>query len=220
MTSPRRHGIILIERETLLRSSLAWFIHTTDDFQLLGDFPDVADAREGCRLLKPELIIIDVDFGPEESIEFLQVLRKEAPEARVLALSAAQNPQTSFRLAQAQVDGFLAKQESIEFLEEAMREVLSGHRYLPAAFVRDCAKFRERQAESSAELSSKELRILRLVTNGQTSRQIAAQVGLSPRSVETYRSRLMKKVGAANAAGLVDYAFRSGLTRETTEPGS
>ena len=205
---------LLIEAESLLRSVLARFIHGLDGFRLLADFGEIDLARDACKRLQPELVIIDIDFAPEESIRFIELLVEESPRMNVLVLSGSIEPEIWFRLANTKIRGFVAKKEPVDSLEEAMREIVAGRTYLPAAFLRGCDLYRTRQVQNDGQLSQTEIAILRRVAAGWTSRQIAAELRLSPRSVETYRSRLMRKAGVANAAALIQYAFRSGLAQK------
>lgn len=206
-----RWRTILIERENLLRTMLARLVLLSERFRLEADFGDVLPARDACFRLKPELVVIDVDFPSVESVELIEILTRELPRTRVLALSGSEDPRLWQRLRRAKVHGYVARDEPVEILEEAMLEVAAGHSYLPAAFLRpprepaiDCVPLPPR-------LTEQERTILRRVARGQTSRAIAFELRLSPRSVETYRGRILRKLGVPNTAALVDYAARHGM---------
>src|ERR1051325_3201356 len=92
MNAASRWRTILIEKENLTRTMLAKLILLSERFSLVADFGEVAPAREACQRLKPELLVIDVDFGPEESLEFIEIVMKEQPHTRVLALSGSNDP--------------------------------------------------------------------------------------------------------------------------------
>lgn len=214
MNSPSKFRIVLIEHEMLLRSVLARMILLSDRFSLLADYPDAEAAKENCFQLDPEIIVVDVDFSPEESIEFIEIARKELPQAGVIALSATNDPAIVHELSRVEVQGFIQRSEPLEVLEEAMIEVAQHKRYLPAAFFRQEREFAQHAHENHA-LTTRERLLLRKVAAGLTSRSIAAEMKLSPRSVETYRSRLMRKLRVRNTAGLVDYAFRHRVILQT-----
>ena len=138
----------------------------------------------------------------------------------VLAISGANDPSVMYELSRIEVHGFVQRTESIEILEEAMLEVGNRKRYLPAAFQRNREAF-ERTFRKTQSLTPCERLLLRKVASGMTSRLIALEMNLSPRTVETYRSRLMKKLHVPNTAALIDYAFRKGFVGEQRgrEPG-
>ena len=215
MNSPFRFRTVLIEPETLLRTMLARMILLSDHFCLVADYPDLQTARQNCFALEPEIIVLDVDFAPEESIDFIEIAGRQLPQTRVLVLSGTNNPAIVHELSRVEVDGFIQRSEPIEILEEALIEVANRKRYLPAAFVRQGREFAEALQEIHA-LTTRERLLLRKVASGLTSRLIATEMKLSPRSVETYRSRLMRKLQVRNTAGLVDYAFRHGLITHST----
>jgi len=210
MNSQSRFRTVLIEQETLLRTMLARMILLSDRFSLVADYSDLQSAKENCFRLEPAIIVVDIDFSPEESIQFIEIVGKELPQTGVLALSASNDPAIVHELSRVDVRGFIQRSEPLEILEEAMMEVADHKRYLPASFFQREREFTQSVHENHA-LTTRERLLLRKVASGLTSRSIAAEMKLSPRSVETYRSRLMRKLRVPNTAGLVDYAFRHGL---------
>jgi two-component system, NarL family, nitrate/nitrite response regulator NarL len=217
MNVTARFRTVLIERETLIRSVLARLLLLSEDFSLLADFGEVSPARDACIRLQPQLLVIDVDFAPEESVALIDALVKEQPHTRVLALSESNDPFLLHRLYKAQIHGFVRRDESIELLEEAMHEVAEGRTYFPASFIRAQQEFEKNLDEISTVLSNREQEILRHVAEGRTSREIALRLSLSPPSVETYRSDIMRKLDLPNSAALVEFAFRNGISRPARE---
>jgi len=210
MNSSSRFRTVLIEHETLMRTMLARMVLLSDRFSLVADYSDLETAKRNCFHLEPDIIVVDVDFSPEESIEFIESAGKEMPQAGVIALSATDNPAIVHELSRVDIHGFIQRSEPLEILEEAMIEVANRKRYLPAAFFRREREFTQTAHEIHA-LTTRERLLLRKVASGLTSRLIATEMKLSPRSVETYRSRLIRKLRVRNTAGLVDYAFRHGV---------
>ena len=211
-----RWRTVLIERENLLRTMLARLVQLSPRFRLEADFGEVPSARDACFRLKPELVVIDVDFPAVGGVELIEIIVRELPRTRVLALSGSEDPFLLRRLGRAQVHGYVARNEPVEILEEAMIEVAAGHRYLPAAFLCHLREQVTTRAQSPTRLTEQEQQILRRVARGQTSRAIALELRLSPRSVETYRGRILRKLGVPNTAALVDFASRAGMM--TPEP--
>jgi DNA-binding NarL/FixJ family response regulator len=215
-TAPWR--TVIIEDQTLLRNVLAKAIRLDDRFELLAEVEDGLEAKETCLRLRPHLVVTDIHLPRMDGIELASFLIGHLPGIRVLALSHLKDPFTLNRIAEAGVHGYVAKDQSLEILEEAMIEVASGRTYFTAALCQNQEKLRSDPKAFAKILSAREHEILCYVARGMTSRAIAERLNLSSRSVETYRYRIMKKLEMDNLAELIDYAFRNGFVRpETTE---
>ncbi len=210
-TAPWR--TILIEGQTLLRNVLAKAIRLEDRFELLAEVEDPPEGREICVRLKPDLVVLDIRLPKMDGIELARFLRKHLANIRILALSQLNDPFALNLLAEAGVHGYVAKDHSWEILEEAMIEVASGRDYFPAALRRNQEILQSDPTAFAKILSVREQEILCLVASGWTSSLIASRLNLSPRSVETYRYRIMRKLQIKNLAGLIDYALRNGFPR-------
>jgi two-component system invasion response regulator UvrY len=204
VTQPRT---ILLAAENLMRSLLARTITASGRFVLIADFGEAEGARAACLSERPDFVIIEVEQTAQ--IRLVNDLRQAG--LRVLVLSAMTAAGQLQQLLEAGIDGFVPRHESIESLEEAMEEVAAGRRYHPAWFLHCSHVDAADPAHSSQVLNPTEQTILREVAAGRTSRSIAQVLRLSPRSVETYRSRIMRKLGVPNAAALAEYAVKSGL---------
>jgi DNA-binding NarL/FixJ family response regulator len=207
---------VLIEDQTLLRNVLAKAIRLDDRFELIGEAEDGFEGKEICLRLRPELVVTDIHLPRVDGIELARFLIKNLPGTRVLALSHLKDPITLNRLCEAGVHGYVAKDEPLEILEEAMVEVASGRNYFTAALCLSRERLRTDPNAFAKVLSDREQQILCYVASGLTSKAIAARLNLSSRSVETYRYRIMKKLEIENLAGLVDYAFRNGFVKPET----
>jgi DNA-binding NarL/FixJ family response regulator len=204
---------ILVEDQTLLRNVLAKAIRLDDRFELLAEAADGIAARELCLRLNPDLVVTDIRLPGIDGIELASCLLKELPRVRILAMSNLKDPFTLNRLCEAGVHGYVAKDEPLEILEEAMLEVASGKNYFTAALCQNRERLRSDPTAFARVLSLREQEILCYVASGLTSKLIAHRLSLSPRSVETYRYRIMKKLDIENVAELIDYAFRNGFVR-------
>jgi len=226
------YQVALIDAHTLLRDCLALAIQQHSRFKLLGVFESLKDPAflqfQKDRAQELDLILTDVlfegatGFGKtsqsatqdEDWLSWLKLALKRMPRSKCLVLMGELNPDLVKRLLQGVVNGIIPKNEPWEMLEDAMLEVMSGGSYFPADLIR-LQHTHQDQNDASVEdrvLSEREKEILTQVAKGSTSRNIAAQLGLSPRSVETYRLRIMRKLGITSMAGLIGYALRHGLS--------
>lgn len=207
--SVRQIRTLLVAGETLLRSALARAIVQNDRFRLLADFDELEPVLDCARRDELELVVLDVQRASEEILCFLQRLRARS-DAAVLAVSVTDYPGFLLSLREAGVRGFIWRNESIEVLEEAMVEVGEGRTYFPATFFQLTASLAT-AATPLQTLSNREVEILRRIAAGQTSRAIASHLQLSFRSIETYRSRMMRKLKAPNSAAMIQLALRAGV---------
>lgn len=198
--------IVLAESSTLLRDLVAGAIDDCGRFELVGVAEGGDEANAACKRLKPDLLITGIDLGSLDGIDLAALTLQAAPQLRVLVFSHLKDIFTLNRIAEAGVHGFVPTDQPWEILEEAMVEVASGKTYFTA-------EVRQKMRTDPSGLSRRERQILHYVAAGWTSRAAAEKLGLSPRSVETYRYRIMKKLGVGNLAGLIDYALRTGSAR-------
>jgi DNA-binding NarL/FixJ family response regulator len=136
------------------------------------------------------------------------------PQTRILVLTNLKDPYTLHQLQEIGVHGYVEKDQPLEIFEEAMVEVATGHTYFTALLHRNLSELEQDERSFVKFLSPKEQRIVALVGDGLTSRQIAEKLELSPRSVETYRYRIMHRLAFQKTSELVDYARQQGLTGE------
>lgn len=170
------------------------------------------DGREAVRRAietAPDVVLLDIAMPGLNGIEAAALLREKCPGARVIMLSMHSSSEHVHRALDAGAAGYLLKESAAAEIVSAVKTVHAGRQYLSPAV----ASF-ERGAEASplARLSARERQVLQLVVEGRSSAEIAVLVHLSPKSVESYRSRLMKKLGVADVPALVKFALLHGLT--------
>ena len=193
-----RHGL-----SSLLREREGW-----DVVAVAADGEEALRLAEGWR---PDIVILDLEMPGLSGIEATRHLKRAAPESRIVVLSMYDDAYYQTRAREAGASAYVLKTEPVSALFEIIDLVLRG-----ATFVSNSLKKDEPTALRSAmvdlrALSPRELEILRMVAEGKRTAEIAQALGLSVKSVETYRSRLMQKVGIDNVAGLVRFAIRAGL---------
>lgn len=206
-----RTRVLLADDHAVMRDGLRALLGTDPDVEVVGA---VGNGREAVRLaleLKPDVIIMDVSMPELNGIEAVGLLRERCPATRVLMLSMHSDAEHVYRAFEAGAAGYLLKESAGEEVVAAVRAVKIGRQYLSRAL----AGLERRSAPREsplASLSSRERQVLQLVVEGQSSAEIAAKLHLSPKSVETYRSRLMKKLGVPDVTALVKFAIQHGLT--------
>jgi DNA-binding NarL/FixJ family response regulator len=203
--------IVLVEGQSLLRDLLARILREDARFELVGELDEAATAVEICRRARPDLLIADVCLPQGDAMQLLEYVRTKLTNIRVLVLSHCSDGVTLQRLRQIGIHGFVEKEQSLEIVEEAIEEVASGRQYFTAAWSRAEASFESGPGAVTGLLNARERDILRLVALGQTNKSIAFELGLSLRSVETYRYRMMRKLGLKTTASLIELGVRRRL---------
>ncbi len=204
---------VLVEDQALLRNVLAKAIRLDKRFELAADAEDGLEGKKACEELVPDLLITDIHLPGMDGVELASHVLKTLPSVRVLALTNMKDPFTLNRLQEIGIHGYVEKDQPLEILEEAMVEVVSGHTYFTATIMSSQARLSEDPNAFTKILSARDQEILCLVASGTTSKVIGEKLDLSRRSVETYRYRIMKKLGLKSSAELVDYAYKNGFTK-------
>lgn len=183
-------------------------------FDVVGS---AGNGREAVRLISdcsPDVAIIDIAMPELNGIETTRLLRQKQNAARIVMLSMHHSSEHVFRAFEAGADGYLLKESASDEIVAAVRTVHAGRRYLcreiePIALTLDD---NTQGTSPLASLSAREREVLQLVVEGRSSAEIGHLIHLSPKTVETYRSRLMKKLGVADLPALVRFAVQHGLT--------
>lgn len=183
-------------------------------FDVVGS---AANGREAVRLIaecNPDVAILDIAMPELNGIEATRLLRQKQSPVRIVMLSMHRSSEHVFRALEAGADGYLLKESASDEIAAAVRTTHAGRRYL-CREIEPLALSMGDDAQGTsplASLSAREREVLQLVVEGRSSAEIGQSIHLSPKTVETYRSRLMKKLGVADLPALVRFAIEHGLT--------
>lgn len=206
--------VLLADDHAVMRDGLQALLKMAPDIAVIGS---VGNGREAVRLaagLRPDVVIMDVTMAELNGIEATGLLRARHPEIRVVMLSMHSSSEHVYRAFNAGAVGYLLKESAGDEIVAAVRAAHAGRQYIS----RELQTVERRSAPRTggtgplASLSTRERQVLQLVVEGRSSAEIAALIHLSPKSVDTYRSRLMKKLDIADVTGLVKFAIQHGLT--------
>ncbi|MCX7901853.1 MAG: response regulator transcription factor, partial [Burkholderiaceae bacterium] len=166
--------------------------------------------------LRPDVVLMDIAMPQLNGVEAARLLRAKWPQARIVMLSMYADAEHVYQALAAGANGYVLKESAGADVVAAVRAVHQGKRYLspPLAGLEQRAA-QAHAASPLARLSSRERQVLQLVAEGHSSAEIAARIHLSPKTVETYRSRLMQKLGVSDRAALVKFAVQHGITSLT-----
>ena len=207
--------VYIADDHAIIRDGLRSLLEERDDMEVVGGGADGRQAVVDVNELRPDVVIMDISMPGRNGIEATALLRASAPSSRVIILSMHATTEHVFHALQAGARGYLLKNSAGAELVEAVRAVHAGKRYfsqkIADLLVDDYV--REGRTTSPLEaLSGREREILQLIAEGHTSVEVGRMLSLSPKTIETYRSRLMQKIGVEDVVGLVKFAILHGLT--------
>jgi DNA-binding NarL/FixJ family response regulator len=201
--------ILLADDHALFREGLALLIGQTTGWQVVAQASDGEEAVQLAEALRPQIAVLDVEMPRLNGLEAARGIRRVSPATQVIALSMYGDVHYQDRMFDAGASAYVLKNEAMNDLVVAIETVLRGERYVsPTAGT--LAPLRSATVDKAA-LSERELDVLRLLAAGQRTKEIAEQLGISAKTVETYRSRIMLKLGIDNLPGLVKFAIRAGI---------
>jgi DNA-binding NarL/FixJ family response regulator len=207
--------VLLLDDHAVVRDGLRALLAVQPDIRVVGSFDDAAQAVAFASATPPHVAVLDIAMPGLDGVEAAQRIHDCCPDTRILMLSMHASPEHIYQALRAGASGYVLKESAGSEVVAAVRAVHAGRRYLSEKLSPRALEdyMRERDTEHPLErLSRRELQVLKLIVDGATSAEAAALLGLSPKSVDTYRSRTMVKLEIDDLAGLVKFAIRHGVT--------
>lgn len=216
-----RRRILLIEDHTILREGLRTLIHQEKDLMVCAEVDEAEAGLAAIATHRPDLVILDISLKKTSGLDLLPQIRAHHRDLPVLVLSMHSESFYIERALKHGANGYVVKQEGIGNLILAIRKVLRGEIYLARnlqeQFLVKLLNRKQPHPSARAPLTPREQEVLRLIGGGNSTRQIAAALHISAKTVESHRENLKDKLGLATAAELVHYAFML-IEKETSAP--
>lgn len=208
--------ILLVDDHDIVRAGLKALLEESGQFRVVADVDNVAEAIQRCRQTAPEVVLMDLSLPGQNGIEGTEETLRACPAAKVVVLSAFADDRSVTDAIRAGARGFVVKRASRGDLFDAIRAVASGGVYLSPDVSHTLISHLAGGASRSGgrdipALTPREKQVLRLIAEGKSSKEIAADMGLSPETIRSYRKALMKKLGIHNVAGLTQLAISTGM---------
>jgi two-component system response regulator NreC len=202
--------VVIADDHTVVRQGLRLLIDNEDGFQVIAEAGTVPDAERLARAHRPSVLVLDLNMPGGSGLDAIPRLREDQPETAIVVLTMQDDPAFARQALQAGALGFVLKEAADEELLEAIRLAAAGDTYLnPRLGARMAAA--PDAAGPPDDLSERELEVLRMIALGHTNSEIAGQLFLSTRTVETHRAHIQQKLGRTTRAELVRYALDRGL---------
>jgi DNA-binding NarL/FixJ family response regulator len=213
-------SVFLADDHAIVRDGLRALLEANPDIAVIGDAADGRQAVNRVQSLSPDVVIMDISMPNLNGIEATEQILGLHPETKVIILSMLGDPEHVFRALQAGARGYLLKESAGREVMEAVLAVQSGQIYLSQPIMNTVVADYVQQRSAAVKkdplesLSQREREVLQLVVEGKTSVEIGEILCLSPKTVESYRSRLMHKLGVTDLPHLIRFAIQAGLWPE------
>ena len=210
--------VLLAEDHMIVREGLRALLEAEGDIAVVGEAETGRQAVQLAKRLRPAVVVMDIAMPLLDGLEATRRIRKAAPTARVLILSAHSDDEYIRQVILLGAAGYLIKQTSADLLSKAIREVAKGNTFFSPAIAHRVHDLyppspsgRAAVKKGKTVLSSREVEVLQLIAEGKANKQVAAELGISVKTVEKHRQHLMSKLDLHDTAGLTRYAIAAGI---------
>jgi two-component system response regulator NreC len=208
--------VLLVEDHVIVRQGIKALFSDEPDLEIVGEADDGRAALQSVSELEPDVVLMDISMPGLNGIEATRQIRQNHPEVKVVVLSMHSNEEYVFQVLRAGASGYVLKQSDSSEVLTAIRAALAGGSFLSPPISRTVIDDYVRRAEARGGdedlelLTSREREVLQLLAEGLSNREIAEQLNISIKTVETHRSNMMGKLGVSSKTELVKYALRKG----------
>jgi RNA polymerase sigma factor (sigma-70 family) len=206
--------VLIADDHALVRAGFRALVEKIEGLVVVGEAGKGSEALELVKELRPNLMLLDLTMPDGSGFEVLAQVKKQFPEIRVIVLTVHEAGEYAMRALRDGAAGFLPKSVAGTELEQAIQAVLRGERYVPTeTSVKAMLEYEKGTTKRDllATLSPRQREVLRLIAEGRTTKQIAQELKISVKTVETHRAQLMERLDIHDVAGLVRYAISVGL---------
>lgn len=211
--------ILLADDHDVVRKGLRALLESEADLRVVGEAVDGLEVVPQVEKLRPHLVILDIKMPGLNGLDVARMIRSRAPETKIIMLSMFSDEAYVVQALRNGASAYVLKESKASDLLEAVRTVAGGGRYLSPPLSEKSIESYLAKASAAAidpyeTLSPREREVLQLAAEGHSNPEISTRLGISPRTVETHRANLMKKLGLKGQTDLVKFAVKRGLARD------
>jgi DNA-binding NarL/FixJ family response regulator len=203
-----QHRVMIVDDHPVVRQGIKLMINAEPDLTICGEAENEQQARRLVRELKPDALVVDLSLGDGDGFNVVRDVHAHFPEIRVLVLSMHDEAIYAERLLSQGASGYIMKQAATEQLVTALRTVLRGERFVSESLQRTLTERLNDGSDSGSRLSARELQVISLIGQGLGTREIADNLSLSVKTVETHRLTIKRNLALETNAQLVQYAIK------------
>jgi len=205
--------ILITDDHTLIREGFKKILNREIDMSVIGEACNAAETMEMIRTLEFDVLVLDISMPGRTGLEIIQDIKKEAPDSKILILSMHPEQRFAMRALKSGADGYITKESVADELVNAIRKIVTGRKFISQAMAEEIAQDLGRGMDKPyhEQLSDREFEVFMLLGSGKSSREISEQLSLSLSTVNTYRARILHKMGMNSNAELIHYAVKNKL---------
>jgi DNA-binding NarL/FixJ family response regulator len=209
-------SILLVDDHPVVRQGLRQVLESNPGFSVVGEAADGYEALELVDQLKPDVAILDLALPGLNGLEVARRIRQRKPDTRMLVLSMHNTEAYVFEAIKVGILGYVLKESATKDLVQAVEEAAAGRRYLSPPLTEQAvqaysAKINSRSRDPYDSLTDREREVLQMLSEGQKRSSIASRLSISPRTVDTHRTNLMRKLNLNNQAEMIRFAMERGI---------
>ena len=208
--------IVLADDHVMIRQGLRVILEA-EGFQVVGEASNGRDAIGLCQKVRPDVAVLDISMPLLNGLDAAREILEERPQIKIILLTAHTQERYVRESLRHGVTGYLLKENAADELVSAVRAVGGGAIYLTSGVSRSVLQsFSQKTDDSNDVLSPRERQVLQLIAEGKSMKEIGSLLGVSSRTADSHRTKIMSKLGLHDTAGLVRYAIRAGLASPET----
>ena len=220
----KRITVLLAEDHTIVREGFRKMLELENDIQVVGEAQDGRQAVALAKKLRPAVVLMDIAMPLLNGLEATRQILKAVPATKVVILSAHNDDAYVKNATDSGAMGFLLKQNSSHVVCDAIREVQKGKTFYGPTIARRLHQLEGKSADRvgrsqsrNARLTSREMEVLQLIAEGKANKETAAELGISIKTVEKHREKVMSKLNVHDTAGLTRYAISAGIIESSVQ---
>ena len=206
--------LIIVDDHKLLREMWGRIFADNKDIEVVGESGEFNDAIELIKIKRPDIVLMDINLPPASGMDAVPLIRKFTPGTKIIAVSTHNQPAYAKKMLQLGAKGYVTKNSSSQEMFKAINEVMTGKIYV-CSEIKDIISsqmFNDETIFHNAEvLSLREIEIVKFIREGYSSKEIAANLYISVRTVEVHRRNILKKLNLKNTASLINYTNNTDL---------
>ncbi len=208
--------VVLADDHAIVRQGLRAVLEAASEFNVVGEVADGLQVLDVVEQMRPNVLVLDLMMPGLNGLEITRQVRLRCPQTRVVILSMHADESYVMEALRNGAAGYVLKEASTTEVAQAVREVAAGRRYLSQPLSERAIEVYAEKAQSAPldlydTLTTREREVLQLCVEGCSSTEMATRLGISPRTADTHRANLMRKLGLQNQTALVRYALRRGI---------
>lgn len=201
-------SVLIADDHKLIRDTWSFILNNDPRFQVIAECGDSEQAVEAAKLNRPNIVLMDINMMPISGFEATEKIRKVSPASKIIGVSMHSQPAYAKKMLQIGAKGYVTKNSSKEEMMTAILEVHQGNKYICEEIKNNISELvleENKDVPNVNALTEREIQIINLIKDGQSSKEIAGQLNISLKTVEVHRHNVLKKLKLKNSASLVNF---------------